>query len=147
MGAVDFLGANEKMASLLPAVARIAALQKDCAAILPESYTACEVLQFEAGNLVLAVPSAALAAKLKQTLPSLRESLLKRGWQVNAIKLKVQVGRPVPQTRPPKQIALPQIAIESLQTLEQSLEKKPHNDALRRALQAMVRRHRSAKTE
>ena len=142
MGAVDFLNAHDRMASLLPAVARMTALQRDCAAILPESFTACEVLQFEAEKLVLSVPSAALAAKLKQTLPRLREGLLKRGWQVNAIRLKVQVGHVATRTKPVKQIALTGTAIEALAALEQSLENKPHNDALRTALKAMVRRHR-----
>lgn len=142
LGAVDFLNAHDKMASLLPTIARMAALQKDCAAILPELFKACEVLLFESDQLVLSVPSAALAAKLKQTLPRLRESLLKRGWQVSSIRLKVQVGQVVVKTKQEKRIALSGNAVGALDELEKSLERNPHNDGLRAALQAMIRRHR-----
>ncbi|MDB5797421.1 MAG: hypothetical protein JWP36_1323 [Paucimonas sp.] len=141
LGAVDFLQSHDKMAGLLPAVARMAALQKDCAAILPELFAACEVLQFESDKLVLSVPSAALAAKLKQTLPRLRESLLKRGWQVSAIRLKVQVSQVVEKAKPAKRIAMPQPALAAFSSLEESLEKSRHNDALRLALQGLLRRH------
>jgi hypothetical protein len=143
LGAVDFLNANDKMASLLPTVARMAALQKDCAAILPGIFTACEVLQFESDKLVLSVPSAALAAKLKQTLPRLRESLLERGWQVSAIRLKVQVDQVVVKAKPEKRATLSGSALVALEDLEKSLEAKPYNAPLRAALQAMVQRHRA----
>jgi hypothetical protein len=92
-GAADFLRGHEKMASLLPAVSRMAALQKDCAAVLPDMFSACGVLQFESEQLVLSVPNAALTARLKQMLPKLQDALLKRGWQVSAIRLRVQVGK------------------------------------------------------
>ncbi|MDO8300944.1 DciA family protein [Lacisediminimonas sp.] len=144
---MDFLNANDKMASLLPTVARMAALQKDCAAILPGIFTACEVLQFESDKLVLSVPSAALAAKLKQTLPRLRESLLKRGWQVSAIRLKVQVDQVVVKAKPEKRATLSGSALVALEELEKSLEAKPYNDPLRAALQAMVQRHRARQQE
>src|SRR5687767_13208362 len=92
-GVTDFLRAHDKMATLLPALTRIAALQKECAAILPALFDACSVMQFEAGQLTLSTPNAALATKLKQQLPKLQDALLKRGWQVNAIRIKVQVGK------------------------------------------------------
>lgn len=143
LGAVDFLNAHDKMAGLLPTVARMAALQKDCAAILPGIFTACEVLQFESDKLVLSIPSAALAAKLKQTLPRLRESLIERGWQVSAIRLKVQVDQVVVKAKPEKRTTLSGSALCALEELEKSLEAKPYNAPLRAALQAMVQRHRA----
>src|ERR1700739_211520 len=77
-GAVDFLRAHDKLATLLPAAARLVALQKDCAAILPTQFAWCSPLAFENGQLTLAIPNAALAAKLKQQLPKLQDNLLKR---------------------------------------------------------------------
>lgn len=124
-------------------VARMAALQRDCAASLPEIFKACEVLQFESDKLVLSVPSAALAAKLKQTLPRLRESLLQRGWQVSAIRLKVQVGQVVEKAKPEKRVALSGSALSALEVLEKSLDNKAYNAPLRAALQAMLARHRA----
>lgn len=41
----------------------------------------------------LLVESNAAAAKLRQLLPSLQSHLRSRGWQVNSIRLKVQINR------------------------------------------------------
>ena len=141
-GAADFLQSHDKMATILPTVTRMAALQKDCAAILPAMFDACTVLQFEADQLVLSTPNAALAAKLKQQLPKLQDSLLKRGWQVNAIRLKVQVAKIIEKSRTSKQLTLPAQAVSALTELGSTLENSPRNSALRAAISAMVRRHR-----
>lgn len=132
------------MASLLPTAMRFTALQKDCAAILPEMFASCEVLQFESDKLTLSVPSAALAARLKQTLPRLVGGLAKRGWQISSVKLKVQVRQARPAIVREKQIALPGKALDAFAKLENSLEEKPHNDALRRALRSLMQRHHKA---
>lgn len=142
LGAVDFLHAHDRMASLLPTAMRIAALQKDCAETLPEMFSSCEVLQYESEKLVLSVPGAALAARLKQTLPRLMDGLAKRGWQVSAVKLKVQVRQTNRATVRSKQIAMPTKAVSAFADLEETLEKKPHNDALREALRSLLQRHR-----
>lgn len=140
-GVADFLRASDRMASLLPAVSRIAALQKDCASILPALFDPCSVMQFETGQLVLATPNAAIATKLKQQLPKLQDNLLKRGWQVNAIRIKVQLGKIVEKQRPPKQLALPRQALSAMAELNNSLEDSPQNAALKAAVSAMLKRH------
>jgi hypothetical protein len=145
LGAVDFLHAHDRMASLLPTAMRIAALQKDCAETLPEMFSSCEVLQFESEKLVLSVPGAALAARLKQTLPRLMDGLAKRGWQVSSVKLKVQVRQTGRSIVRQKQIAMSATALNAFLELENALEKKPHNDALRDALRALVQRHQQGK--
>ena len=86
-GVTEFLRGHERMSLLLPTLNRMAAIQKDCVNLLPDLFPTCSLLQFEAGQLVLAVPNAAFATKLKQKLPKLQESLLQLGWQVNAIRL------------------------------------------------------------
>lgn len=144
-GAADFLRTHDKLAALLPAVTRMAALQKDCAAALPAMFDACAVLQFESNQLVLAIPNAALATKLKQQLPKLQDCLLKRGWQVNAIRLKVQVSNLIEKTVLAKQISLPMQAISALADLDQGLENSPRNEALKMAISVMLKRHRGAK--
>ena len=45
--ATDFLRRDDKMAALLPAIQRMAALQKDCATALPAMFKYCEILAFE----------------------------------------------------------------------------------------------------
>lgn len=144
-GVTEFLRAHSKMATLLPAVTRINALQKECAIILPALFDKCSVIHFEAGQLVLAAPNAALATKLKQQLPKLHDGLLKRGWQVSAIRIKVQVSNIVEKKTLPKQLALPSKALSALASLHESLEDTPHNKSLKAALSAMLERHRDEK--
>jgi hypothetical protein len=142
-GAADFLQSNDGLAALLPTVARMAALQKDCAALLPAMFEACDVLQYDADQLVLSTPNAALAAKLKQQLPKLQAHLIKGGWQVNAIRIKVQVGKPRASAVFIKQIELPPQALSAFDQLGKTLENSPRNQTLIAALKAMVARHRA----
>lgn len=140
-GVAEFLGAHEKLGALLPAVTRMAQLQRDCAQNLPAMFDACDVLQFASGQLVLTVPNAALAAKLKQQLPKLQESLCRQGWQVGAVRLKVQTGRPPEKTAAPKQLRLSPQALPALAALDSQLENSPRNAALKAAIETMLRRH------
>src|SRR4051812_12430229 len=96
-GATDFLRANDRLASLMPTALRIGNLQKDVKVTLPPMYAGCEVLSLQEGNLTLAVPSSAVAAKLKQQLPKLQAGLQKKGWQVESVRIKIQVGRALAQ--------------------------------------------------
>ena len=141
-GAADFLRGHDKLAALLPSVTRMARLQSDCAAALPTMFGLCGVLQFESGQLVLSTPNAALATKLKQQLPKLQDSLQGRGWQVNAIRLKVQVGAPLSRAAAVKQLRLPDPAITAMAKLQSSLESSPRNAALLAALSVLVKRPR-----
>jgi hypothetical protein len=141
-GAVDFLRTHDKMAALLPAVTRMAELQKECASLLPESFHVCTVVQFEAGCLVFSAPNAALAAKLKQRMPKLQDALSGRGWQVDAIRVKISVSPSFavqPAVR--KEKHLPRHAMSALSDLEQGLDVSPRNAALKAALQKMLDRH------
>ncbi|MFT5533633.1 MAG: hypothetical protein ACI8WM_000447 [Burkholderiaceae bacterium] len=142
-GITDFLHSHDKMAALLPSITRMMTLQTDCAAALPAMFVACAVLQFESGQLVLSTPNAALASRLKQQLPKLQEALLQRGWQVNAIRLKVQVGRPRDNLPPIKQLRLPDPAVSALTQLETTLENTPRNATLLAAIHALANRPRS----
>jgi hypothetical protein len=140
-GATDYLRTHDKLAALLPTVARMIALQKDCSAILPEMFKACAVLQFESDQVTLSVPNAALAAKLKQKLPKLQDALLQRGWQVSLIRLKVQVGNNTEKRIIHKQIQLPTQAVSALASLQNDLEESPRNAALKAAIDSMIKRH------
>ncbi|MNR80556.1 hypothetical protein D3C72_112810 [compost metagenome] len=144
-GAAEFLRSHDKLAALLPTVTRMASLQKDCAAALPAMFAHCAVLQFEANQLVLSTPNAALAARLKQQLPKLQDELLQRGWQVNAIRLKVQVAKSLIKSTASKQLVLPQQALSAFAELNGALDDTPQNQTLKAALAAMMQRHRSAK--
>ena len=140
--AVDSLRAHDKMATLIPAVMRMAAIQRDCAANLLGLFENCSVLRFDSGQLVLSAPNSAIVARLKQKISKLQDALNNSGWQVSAIQLKVQPTKSIEKSTRLAKAALPQPAIDALTALELSLEKSPRNEALRAALGVMVQRHR-----
>lgn len=144
-GVTDYLQSHDKMGSLLPTVNRIAALQKACLAALPALFDKCAVLHFNAGQLMIGAPNAAIISKLRQKIPHLQEILQKQGWQVNAIRLKVQVVNLAEKPIPSKQIILPVQAVSALAALENALEPSARNTALKAALRTMVSRHHGKK--
>jgi hypothetical protein len=140
-GAIDFLQSHNKMAHLLPTVSRLLALQKDCAAILPAMFNTCQVLNLEAGQLVIATPNAALASKLKHQLPKIQADLLKLGWQVNAIRLKVQA--PIHDVVSPsiEKRHFSEQAKTAFITLSTELGDSPQNAALKDAVLSLIKHH------
>lgn len=145
-GITEFLGADDKFGALLPAITRMAELQSACAKHLPPLFTECDVIQFSANQLVLAVATPALATKLKHQLPKLQQSLCELGWQVEQIRIKVQI-KSVHQSAPAvKKLVLAATALPALATLVAELENVPRNAALRGALTAMLERHRHQKS-
>ena len=88
---IDFLRRHDGAAALLPAALRNLRLGQDTLALMPAVLReTCEVAGCDDGVLVLRVSSAGAAAKLRQTLPRLRDGLLDRGWQVSSIRVRVQ---------------------------------------------------------
>jgi hypothetical protein len=117
---------------------RMARLQEDCKAILPAMFEHCDVLGFSEGALTLAVPSSALAARLKQQVLKLQHNLQSRGWQVDSIKLKVQVTRALAPEPPKKTLELPPTAVEAFDRLGDSLPQTAQNASLIAALKSLA---------
>ena len=138
----SFLRHNDKLSPLLPTVKRNISLQKECRAVLPAIFDACEVLNLNEDQLVMATPNASIATKLKQQLPKLQAHLQQRGWQINAIKIKVQVKRAVEKPEPIKQAILTGSALNAFKDLETHLEATPQNEGLRAALSRLLSRNR-----
>lgn len=140
--ATDFLRANDRMASLLPAVGRMARLQADCATALPAIFHNCDVLSFQEGVLTLAVPSSALAARLKQLMPKLQTTLLQKGWQAESTKIKLQVTRALPDRPEMRTLELPPRAVQAFEELAESLPDTQQNRDLVAALKALAAKRR-----
>jgi hypothetical protein len=142
-GATDFLRSNERLASLLPAAMRIGNLQRDFRVVLPPMYAGCDVLSFQDGALVLAVPSSAVAAKLKQQLPKLQAGLQKKGWQVDSVRIKIQVGRALPQPQAEKRVLeLPPTAVQAFEELGDALPETAQNAPLIAALRRLAQKRK-----
>ena len=139
----DFLRSNDRMASLLPAAMRMADLQRDVGVALPAVAGNCDVLSFQDGALVLAVPSSAVAARLKQGLPKLQATLLARGWQVTSMRLKVQVTRAMPERVEMRNLELPPTAVDAFEELGESLPDTPQNAALVAAIKRLAAKRRA----
>ena len=81
-----------------PTLAKLAALTRDSSARLhaiqllipPALRGAVQAGPIEGGTWCLLVKGNAAAAKLRQLLPALEAHLRRKGWEVNAIRLKVQ---------------------------------------------------------
>ena len=133
---------QSEIAHLWPAIANINALQKECVAALPQLFLYCQVLHYEEHQLILAAPNAALATKLKQQLPKLQTSLQKTGWQINAIRIKVQENQSLQNETLEKQCHMTDSALSAFGSLEKNLSKSKHNEELLGALRNLLQRHK-----
>jgi len=143
-GATDFLRSSDRLASLLPTALRVGNLQRDVKVILPPMYAGCDVLSFQDATLTLAVPSSAVAAKLKQQLPKLQAGLQKKGWQVDNVRIKIQMrpNVPVREEAKPSTLTLPPTAVEAFEELGDSLPETPQNAALIAAIKRLAERRK-----
>lgn len=142
--ATDYLRGQGPMAALMPAVQRMMALQADCARALPAMFSKCDIVGFDEGQLVLATPNAAVAAKLKQQLPKLQAELHKKGWQVQQIRLKVLVTKSLAPVVQMRALSLPERAVDAMAELSEALPASAQNKDLIAALKNLVRRRRQA---
>lgn len=142
--ATNFLQGNATLAKLLPAVQRMANLQRDCYEVLPSAFKSCEVFAFDGGELTLAVPNTAVAAKLKQQVPKMQETLNGKGWQISNIRFRVQMPKGIAHVGPSGEgLKLPETAVDSFDALSQKLEPTPANGPLIEAMRRLVARRRS----
>ena len=146
--ATDFLRRNDRLAALLPTATRMASLQKEVRLILPPMYANCEALSIQEGVLTLAVPSSAVAAKLKQQAPKLQAALQKKGWQVDSVRIKIQVGRALPaepEGLKPSSLELPPTAVQAFEELGDALPESPQNAQLIAAIRRLAERRKQNK--
>lgn len=139
---VTFLSLNDTMVSLFSVITKINALQENCNKILPTTLKSCNVINFISGELIFSAPNAALCSKLKQYLPKLQDFLLKNGWKINIIRIKIQPVEkfflPIRDKSP-----LPKLAILAFSKLNDILENTVSNQALKIALTNIVRQRNS----
>jgi hypothetical protein len=144
--ATDFLRRNDRMATLLPAATRMASLQKDVRMILPPMYANCEALSLQEGVLTLAVPSSAVASKLKQQVPKLQATLQGKGWQVESVRIKIQVRRALPaqdEVLKPSSLELPPTAVQAFEELGDALPESPQNAPLIAAIKRLAEKRKA----
>jgi len=101
--ALQWLTEQSGFRDLAEHVRRLEQLQADLEHAAPVKGLTVNGLQN--GTLVLTTASAALAAKLRQTEPSILAGLTRAGWQISRIKIRPQPHRQV--VTPPAERAVP----------------------------------------
>jgi hypothetical protein len=102
-------------------------------------------MSLQEGVLTLAVPSSAVAAKLKQQAPKLQLTLQKKGWQVESVKIKIQVGRALPQPQEglkPSSLELPPTAVQAFEELGEALPESAQNASLIAAIRRLAEKRK-----
>jgi hypothetical protein len=140
----DLLAASSELKALSLQARRLAALQQ----VLSESVSstlsqAIRVKNYRAGTLILLADNAAVAAKLRQLAPRLLLHVRKREFEVNGIKVEVQVKNPkIRAENDVTKCALPTDAIKDFKKLADTLP----DSHLRSALTRLVARRRTKKS-
>jgi hypothetical protein len=85
---------SETLKHLFDLVSESAQRLQSIQGLLPPGLRACvQPGPIEGPVWCLLLDNNAVAAKVKQLLPALQAHLRSKGWEVNAIRLKVQMGR------------------------------------------------------
>ena len=139
--AIDWLGSDRHGANVLTAARTLLALEGVLQRILPPGLAqTCRVARLENGQLTLAVPSAAYAARLRQLAPRTVDQLASSGWNLTEIQVRVQAGLLQSRTntsRPKQSIPLDQQGLDAFRSLHEKLRPGPLADAVAR----LVARH------
>jgi hypothetical protein len=137
-----FLSTTERLQSLTQTVGRLLEVQKVYLGLAaPKSLAEfSKVGALEHGTLILLAENGAIAAKLRQQLPTLLSKFQQRGVQVNAIRVEVQAGIRREEARPLYDKRIDETGLESLQKLQNRLEDGPLKGALAKLLAHQNRR-------
>ncbi len=136
----SFLSATPNLQVLLQQAQKLLVLQKIWDEVAPKPLsTASRVGAVRQQTLIVYANNGAVAGKLRQLVPSLLEKIQKRGVEITAIQVDVQVGTSPPGKKP-KDLTVSHNALNSLEKLEQSLADSP----LKNALHALIQRHSDA---
>lgn len=135
-----FLDSGETLERLHDHALRLQRLQALLHEMLPAPLnTACSVANLKGETLVLLTRSGAVAARLKQTVPTLLQRFAESGVALTAIQVKVGIGSEPEPGRPPTVRTLPDTARESLESLSASL---PEGAPLRESIRRLIDRSR-----
>ena len=133
----SFLSSAPNLQALLQQAQKLLAVQNTWNEIAPKPLAAASrVGAVRQQTLIVYANNGAVAGKLRQLVPSLLEKIQKRGIEITAIRVDVQVEAPPPGKKP-KDLTVSHNALSSLAKLEQSLTDSP----LKSALHTLIQRH------
>lgn len=131
-----FLNTTTRLQSLMQAAGRLIEVQRVYQGLAQKNLAKySKVGSVVQGTLVLLAENGAIAAKLKQQLPTLLSKFQQRGVEVSAIRVEVQAGLLRATNRPPHDKHIEEAGLQSLQKLQEKLE----DGALKLALEKLLR--------
>lgn len=134
----SWLSSGAVLSSLANQAAQLGELQRLWETLAPVPLgSTCRVAGVKDRALMLYANNGAMAAKVRQLAPSLLDKLQKKGLEVTAIQVRVQVDASWQPVKPTKNLVLGAVACESLHGLADQLEDSP----LRAAVEKMLKRH------
>ena len=130
----DYLNADAAMARLAAHAEHLLKLQQLFQEAVPATLAqSCRIANTKLGVIVIHAENGAIAAKLRQIEPSLRDAFHSRGVQVTEIRIKVQPLDSALRNTPPVQAAiLGDASRASIARLADNLPDGPLRDALGR---------------
>lgn len=137
--ALGWLKDDEQKANILKTASYYLDIQNTILASLHDPVTqACKILKFDNGTLVIAVPSAAYAAKIRQLTPRISQLLMNQGLNVNEVRIRIQANlyQPEPQARAhtENRAILNQSALDAFDKLHKTLPEGELSDTIARIL-------------
>lgn len=133
-----FLGSGDALARLQDHAARLRRLQGVLERGLgPALAQACRVANLKDDILVIAAHGGAVAARLKQMVPSLEQHFLQAGYPLAGIKIKVATPQQAEWRRPPPERHISPAARSSISDFAATL---PADSPLRASLERLARR-------
>ncbi|MGO1767189.1 hypothetical protein CAP48_16220 [Advenella sp. S44] len=143
--AANWLGHDARRSRLLETAAQFNLIQGLIAQALqlPVGH-ACRVVGLENGTLIIAVPSAAHAAKIRQLTTTIHQLLVAKGQRVDEIRIKIQAGlRPAPITG----VATPPVISQDLSDQARhalvDLQQATNNQELAETLARILEKHQA----
>lgn len=136
--AIEWLGTDRHGANVLTMARNLLTLERALKTALPSGLAeACHVARLEDQRLTVAVPSAAYAARLRQLAPRTVAQLVRSGWNLTEIQVRVQASllqsrmkKPLPK----QSIPLDNKGLEAFRSLQENLRPGPLADAVARLI-------------
>ncbi len=135
----DCLTADETMARLAAHAGRLASLQRIIETTIPSALAqSCRIANYKLGVVIIHADNGAVATKLRQIAPSLRDDLLTSGSEITEIRVKVQPRDSLPSPSPRTSVAV--LSEQTKQGLTSLSAKLPEGSSLKDALGRLVSR-------
>jgi len=133
---LDWLGRDQRYGTILATVQQLMQVQRVVCQMLPGAMgAACQVARMDTNSMTLTVPSAAHAAKLRQMGPAILRRLMREGWAVTDLHVKITMqARSRDQTPTRHGVPLGPQGLQAFSDLASTLQPGPLADAVQRLL-------------